>query len=56
MVCESCRAVVDDCWRWCPECGGQLCDAVRPASWQDYYSVEWTIDTEPEERLVELGR
>ena len=24
MMCLTCSAVVDDCWRWCPECGGQV--------------------------------
>ena len=24
VMCLTCSAVVDDCWRWCPECGGQV--------------------------------
>ena len=55
MVCRSCKAIVDDCWRWCPECGGQLAYADptgRRA--QEYYTVEWTIGADPE-RVAELS-
>ncbi len=50
MVCRSCKAIVDDCWRWCPECGGQLTHVGQTGRLdQDYYTVEWMIgtDTEP---------
>jgi hypothetical protein len=31
MVCAECRATVDRCWRWCPECGSlQLEDPTDP--------------------------
>jgi hypothetical protein len=47
MVCLECRAIIDSCWRWCPECGSQILD--RPG-WgdepghQDGYFVEWAIE------------
>jgi hypothetical protein len=47
MVCLQCRAMVDSCWRWCPDCGSSLLippAAAGGAIWQDDYSVEWKID------------
>lgn len=56
MVCGSCKSIVDDCWRWCPQCGGQLTERVLPGSWeQDFYSVEWIIETEPAEPAYEFS-
>ncbi len=50
-VCLQCRAKVDRCWRWCPECGSQALlypeGSVGPPSWDyDDFSVEWEIDYE----------
>jgi hypothetical protein len=30
VMCLSCSAVVDDCWRWCPECGGPVAPPFGP--------------------------
>lgn len=55
MVCRSCKAIVDDCWRWCPECGGQLAPMIPSSRFdQDYYTVEWMIGTDSEP-LYELS-
>lgn len=51
MVCLDCRAVIDDCWRWCPECGSQVLD---PPTWVgssrpgQEFIVDWIMDGEPE--------
>lgn len=46
-TCLECGAKVDDCWRWCPECGSLR---LRPPGgridlrWGDDFSVEWEMD------------
>ena len=55
MVCLACRAELDECWRWCPECGSTLVvyrQAATTDPWgapepaEGAYSVEWGIDSE----------
>jgi predicted amidophosphoribosyltransferase len=49
MVCLACRAELDDCWRWCPECGSTLVvksRRARPEPPDDGFAVEWRIDSE----------
>ncbi len=45
-TCLECRAKVDGCWRWCPECGSlSLLHAGGQIDlrWGDF-SVEWEMD------------
>lgn len=50
-ICLECRARVDRCWRWCPECGSvALCGPqgeVVAARWRDDdFAVEWELDVD----------
>ncbi len=52
-TCLECRAKVDDCWRWCPECGSLRLRHSRAQidlRWDDF-SVEWEM-----EEADDLGR
>lgn len=49
MVCLACRAELDDCWRWCPECGSTLVVKGRGSATEqpdDGFAVEWDMDSE----------
>ncbi|HET6964956.1 MAG TPA: hypothetical protein VFH58_09310 [Acidimicrobiales bacterium] len=46
-ICLECRATVDECWRWCPECGSlRLLHPGVPTDlrWGDDFAVEWEIE------------
>ncbi len=48
-ICLECRATVDPCWRWCPECGSLR--LLHPGGqidlrWGEDFSVEWEMDEE----------
>ncbi len=42
-MCLSCSAVVDDCWRWCPECGGPVSPPFGPLDLRIQYG-EYTLE------------
>ncbi len=48
-MCPRCGVVVDQVWRWCPDCGGALAPVDLagggPGS-PPTYVVDWTIATE----------
>jgi hypothetical protein len=42
MRCRGCGTLVDEAWRWCPDCGAALAGwALRVARG---YTVEWAVD------------
>ena len=48
-ICLECRAEVDSCWRWCPECGSLALlypEGSVGLQWRDYddFSVEWELE------------
>ncbi len=50
-TCLECRATVDGCWRWCPECGSLRLDGPTELVWGDDFSVEWELEV-----VDDLGR
>lgn len=49
MVCLECRAVLDPCWRWCPECGClELFDPEAPA--ERVTPLAWITDDRFDDR------
>jgi hypothetical protein len=46
-MCLACSAIVDDCWRWCPECGGQVAPPFGPIDLRlrpDAFILEGMLD------------
>lgn len=54
-VCLDCRAILDGCWRWCPECGSLELSPPQgfpAARWHDdEYAVEWKLDCDDSGRF-----
>ncbi|MHB1928040.1 MAG: hypothetical protein ACYDEN_00395 [Acidimicrobiales bacterium] len=41
MHCGGCGALVDEAWRWCPDCGGSVPQRGGPFRSPEDFSVEW---------------
>jgi hypothetical protein len=56
--CLACETVIDDLWRWCPECGGRLNSSLFEDSVGRCRSGEGAVDSQAGadlQRLLGLG-